>query len=135
VVKNESSHCSPNHGLSCRPDSSEGWQDYPSGHDVIFYGSRFGRKFYIDQRTKHNPDPTPDVVHALGRTSNMHWLYVCPDCGMIHSVFQPNIRHVGLVRCKNEASSFRRYFIGPDAKAHLIPAKQVKLITEQFDFN
>ncbi len=104
-------------------------------NDVICYGSRFGRKFYIDQRTKHNPDPTPDVVHALGRTSNMHWLYVCPDCGMIHSVFQPNIRHVGLVRCKNEASFFRRYFIGPDAKAHLIPAKQVKLITEQFDFN
>ena len=65
--------------------------------DIVVYGTV--RRFYIDLRTEYKKDPLPDKVWPLGRTINNYWLYVCPDCGLIHAVHNDLVGGGKVVNC------------------------------------
>ena len=92
--------------------------------DILAYGET--RRFYVDQRTIKHVDPEPDEVIPLGKTEQGYWLYVCPDCGFIHSVHQSNCSERRPIICGCRTTRFKRWILiqGETIK---IPAKHIIL--------
>lgn len=90
--------------------------------DVLRYGQ--SRKFFIDKRTKSKLEPEHDVVFPLGKTVCNYWLYVCPDCGMVHAVHRDMLRKDKAIICGCRNSRFKRYIIGCRQR---LPAKKIIL--------
>lgn len=92
--------------------------------DILAYGGK--RRFYVDQRTIHHPAPEADEVIPLGKTDNGFWLYVCPDCGLIHSVHQSRLcwKHPFACGCKTRYN--KRWIATPEGVAK-VPAKYIVL--------
>lgn len=96
--------------------------------DIVAYGKT--RRFYIDQRTAHGKAPKPDRVKPLGKDVADYWLYVCPDCGLIHAVHNDIVRMKRPFDCGchfHDRRKHTRKFLAPDKKALEIPVKKILL--------
>lgn len=96
--------------------------------DIAVYGKT--RHFYIDQRTEHKKAPEPDRVKPLGKTFNDYWLYVCPDCGLIHAVHTDITRRKQPIECGchfHDRRKHSRIFLGIDKKPMKVPVKKILL--------
>lgn len=96
--------------------------------DVLVYGN--SRRFYIDRRTKQRLDPEAYLVRPLGMTVNKYWLYICPDCGSVHSI------HADLIKagrpiycgCREGKKSRSRTVVNRNGNKFRIPARKIILI-------
>lgn len=100
--------------------------------DVVCFGTRFGRKFYIDQRTQYKSGDEPDVVYPLGHSKTDHWFWICPTCGRVHFMSRKQIKDQPYILCGNFAAKYKRYAPDSDGRPVKIPPKPIKLIADNF---
>ncbi len=96
--------------------------------DVLAYGRT--RRFYIDQRTEHDASPEPYVVKPLGKDTGGYWLYICPDCGLIHAIHNDVVRMKRPIDCGCHFHNRRKHtrmFLGPGKIAMEFPVKKILL--------
>lgn len=96
--------------------------------DILAYGKT--RRFYIDQRTAHGKSPKPDRVKPLGRTVNGYWLYVCPDCGLIHAIHNDVVRRNRPFDCGCHYHNNRKHtrtILDPGKRPFEFPVKKILL--------
>lgn len=96
--------------------------------DILVYGKT--RRFYIDQWTAHGKSPKPDRVKPLGKAVNDYWLYVCPDCGLIHAVHNDIVRRNRPIDCgchHHDKRKHTRMILGPGKKPFEFPVKKILL--------
>ncbi len=96
--------------------------------DILAYGRT--RRFYIDQRTERRKAPKPDIVKPLGKDTGGYWLYVCPDCGLIHAIHNDVVRMKRPFDCGchfHDRQKHTRKFVGPGKKIVKFPVKKILL--------
>ena len=102
--------------------------------DMVVYGN--ARRFYIDQRTEYMKAPEPDRVKPLGKTVFGYWLYVCPDCGLIHTIHNDVVRMKRPFDCGcrlNNKQRHTRKLFWLGKRAVEVPVKKILLDTPELD--